>query len=416
MITHAKPLQRFAKAKQNTCLQERMEAFSDTIRNDHLTYMRCVTSPAGRQVEIEDPFTGKKREMLMFASNNYLGMANHPYVNERVQQAIRQYGSGIGGPPLLNGYIKLIREAEERLAELKGDQAAMLFSSGFMANTGFVGGLATADDIVIYDALSHASLRDGLKMSKAESIRFAHNDLVELEALLIQCAKRCKGILFVCVEGVYSMDGDLGRLDRIVPICKRYGAMLVVDDAHGTGVLGDNGQGTAAHFHCTKDVDINMGTFSKAFAACGGFLSATSEIIDYLRFHARSYVFSASIPPTVAAAILGGLDVMEREPWRRVQLLDNARYAAELLKDFPFCAKPEAAILTLKLPERMNVRKAGYLFHQKNIFINAIEYPAVDQDEQRFRISFMSEHTKEDIRALAQSVREVWKDPRAYMD
>lgn len=397
-------------------LKQRMDAFRDTIKDDQLTYMRCVTSPAGRQVEVEDPFIGKKRQMLMFASNNYLGMANHPHVNLRVERAIREYGSGIGGPPLLNGYIKLIRETEERMAAFKGDEASMLFSSGFMANIGFVGGLATADDIILYDALSHASLRDGLKLVKAEAIRFAHNDLEELESLLADAEQRCKGMIFVCVEGVYSMDGDLGRLDLIVPLCKKYGAMLVVDDAHGTGVLGDQGQGTAAHIHCVEDVDINMGTFSKAFAACGGFLSASAEIIDFLRFHARSYVFSASPPPTVAAAILGALEVMEYEPWRRTRLLENAGYATELLEGIEMYAQPQAAVISLKLPEGMNIRKAAYLFHQKDIFINAIEYPAVDPALQRFRVSLMSDHTKEDIQALAQAVREVWIDPAAYPD
>ena len=212
------------------------------------------------------------------------------------------------------------------------------------------------------------------------------------------------------------MDGDISKLDLIASLCKQYGAMLVVDDAHGTGVLGNNGSGTAAYLDCSKDVGVTMGTFSKVFATCGGFLAGAKDLIDYLRFHARSYIFSASIAPPVAAAVLGGLEVMEREPWLRLQLLDNVKYAIDQLRPFGFCAEPQAAIITLTLPEQMNIRKAACLFHQKNIFINAIEYPAVPFHRQRFRLSFMATHTKEDIDRLAEAIKEVWNDPNANSD
>ena len=190
--------------------------------------------------------------------------------------------------------------------------------------------------------------------------------------------------------------------------------MLIVDDAHGTGVLGKNGSGTAAHLNFNGNIDVTMGTFSKAFATCGGFLTGSKDLVSYLRFHARPYIFSASIPPPVLATVLAGLDIMEQEPWLQIQLLENTKYAAEKLKAFEFCATPEAAIIAIKIPGYMDIRKAALLFHQKNIFINAIEYPAVAAGRQRFRISMMAAHTKKDIDALAKAFEEVWNDHNAY--
>ncbi len=400
-------------ATRNQKLEARLAFFKKAILTNELTYMRTIVSAADREVTIKEKPTGKLRKMLMFASNNYLGLATHPHVVASVKKAIDNYGCGIGGPPLLNGYIKLIEETEERLAALKGKEAALLFSSGFMANLGAVTALAQANDVIIYDELSHASFYDGIKSTKARAVMFPHNNLLALEAKLAMHSD-CSGSAFVCVEGVYSMDGNIARLDLIAAICKKYKAILIVDDAHGTGVLGEGGRGTASLLNCSNDVDITMGTFSKVFATCGGFLIGSGDMINYLRFHARPYVFSASIPPTVVAAVLGGLDVMEQEPWLRLQLLNNAQYAIKKLEPFGFCATPEAAIIALKLPEGMNIRKASWLFHEKNIFINPIEYPAVPISRQRFRISLMATHTKEDINKLAEAVEEVWNDSNAY--
>jgi glycine C-acetyltransferase len=394
---------------RNQKLAARLSAFKRAIPAKELTYLRSIVSAAGREVLVKDPSTGSLRNMLMFASNNYLGLANHPHVKLAVKKAIDEYGCGIGGPPLLNGYIKLVAETEHRLAALKGQEAGMLFSSGFMANLGVVSALAQQNDVIFYDALSHASFYDGIKLTKAKTVLLPHNNVPALEQKLATYAG-WNGTLFVCVEGVYSMDGNMARLREIGALCKKYGAVLIVDDAHGTGVLGEKGSGTASFLNCSKDIDVTMGTFSKVFATCGGFLTGSSDLIHYLRFHARAYVFSASIPPTVTAAVLAGLDVMEREPWWRTYLLNNARYAIEKLRPYGFCAPPEAAIIALKIPEQMNLRKAAWLFHQKNIFINAIEYPAVPLSRQRFRISIMATHTKEDINRLAETVEEVWND------
>lgn len=409
-------LQSLYLKSRNQKLDDRLDNFKLFMSELMLTYKRIILSAADREVIVRDPFTGINRNMLMFASNNYLGLANHSYVKKQVTTAINEFGCGIAGPPLLNGYIKLIEELEERLAAFKSKEAAIIFSSGFLANLGVVSALAEVNDVIIYDELSHASFYDGIRLTKAKAVPFAHNNIQQMEALIQQYSHEAKGSIYVCIEGVYSMDGDIAPLDKISSICKQYKAYLIVDDAHGTGVIGENGKGTASQLGCEEDVDITMGTFSKVFATCGGFITASADLIEYLRFHARAYIFSASIPPSVAATVLAGLDVLENEPWLREQLLSNVQYAVKKLESFGFHAPPKAAIITLALPQNMDIRKAAYLFHQKNIFINPVEYPAVPSGKQRFRISLMATHTKEDIDKLATAVEEVWNDRDVYSE
>lgn len=414
MLEQDQNRQRIQLLERNLKLEDRVSNFKDLLAGIKHTYLRSVVSASDREVTIKDPFTGNLRTMLMFASNNYLGLANHPHVKFRVKKAIDEYGCGIGGPPLLNGYIKLIEETENELALFKNQEAAILFSSGFMANLALISTLTQQQDLIIYDELSHFSFYDGLKLTKAKSIKISHNNIYELELVLSQNYQKIIGDIYVCVEGVYSMDGDLAKLDKISDLCKKYNAKLIVDDAHGTGVVGKNGSGTASLFDCCDSVFLTMGTFSKVFSVCGGFLTGDKDVINYLRFNSHPYVFSASIPPTIAAAVLGGLEVIKKEPYLQLQLLENVKYAIEKLKGYEFCAQPEAAIITLKLPDKMNIRKAAYLFHQKNIFINAIEYPAVAINNERFRISFMATHTKKDIDKLISVITEVWNNKECY--
>lgn len=402
-------------AVKNKKLPDRLSYFKEVMSKLTLTYKRTILTAAGREITIKDPFTGMDRPMLMFASNNYLNLATHPHVINRVKKAIDEFGVGIGGPPLLNGYTHLIKETEERLAAFKNHESAITFSSGFLTNLGLVSVLAEHNDTIIYDELCHASLHDGLKLSKAKSVSFPHNNIETLHVLLKQNTAGNNGSVYVFIEGVYSMDGDLAPLDLICNICEETGAILVVDDAHGTGVIGENGRGTAAFFNCENKIQISMGTFSKVFATCGGFVTASNDLIEYLRYNARTYMFSASIPPTVAATVLGGIEVLEKEPWLRQQLLENVQYAIEKLKPFGFSATPQAAIIALKLPPNMDIRKSSLSFHEKGIFINTIEFPVVPTSRERFRISIMSDHTKEDIDRLATVVEEVWNAPDLYI-
>ncbi|HEX9968380.1 MAG TPA: aminotransferase class I/II-fold pyridoxal phosphate-dependent enzyme, partial [Solirubrobacterales bacterium] len=290
-------------------------------------------------------------------------------------------------------------------------EAAVLFASGYGANVGLVTALADPrQDTVICDEYSHASFVDGLKMAGMRPVTFRHNDVEALAAALAALSAAGSGDTFVGVEGVYSMDGDLAPLDRIAPLCRRHGALLVLDDAHGTGVLGAGGSGTASHFGVEGQVDLTMGTFSKAFGVAGGFVSASRPLAEYLRFFARSYMFSASLPPVVVAAVLAGLDVLEREPERIARLHENVRYAAAALERIGLPVRPAAAILTLRAPRALDVRRAAARFHEAGIFLNSVEYPAVPRDEQRLRISLMATHTQGDIDRLVECVEEIWTD------
>jgi len=239
--------------------------------------------------------------------------------------------------------------------------------------------------------------------------------LADLERKLAKYSTTVKGTIFVCMEGVYSMDGDISPLSQMIPIIKKYGAISMLDDAHGMGVLGWNGSGTAEHYGVSKEIDISMGTFSKSLAGTGGFLAARKEIINYLRYFARPYMFSASLPPMALAAVLAGLDVIEKEPRLREQLHENVKYANKMLSSFGLVAKSETPIIALLVPEWMNIRKANSIIHEKGIFLNAIEYPAVPLNMQRFRISLMAQHTKEDIKKLAKVLEDVWTDERVII-
>ncbi len=401
-------------------LRERTEVFTaflqDLAAQNHFLQMRCITSATDREVTVLDPISGNQKQMLMFGSNSYLGLANHPIVKLKVREAIRKFGVGIGGPPLLNGYTKLHRELEERLAALKGAEDAMIFPAGYSANIGLVTGLVNPSDIVLYDIYSHASFCDGLKMSGATGIHFPHNNLARLEALLKTSRRQMDRDLFVGVEGVYSMDGDLAPLDVIVPLCKTHNAFLILDDAHGTGVMGLHGRGTAEHFGVEGQVDVTMGTFSKTFSATGGFVAASKPIINYLRFFARSYMFSASLPPTVVATVLAGLDVIEQEPERLKQLWENVAYTSTGLKRLGFELKSESPVFPLIVPAGMNLREAARQFHEAGIFVNSVEYPAVPISQQRFRVSLMASHTRQDIDRLLEVIAAIWSSQAAETD
>ena len=397
---------------RNLRLREKTELFSQVLASldeqHQMLCMRKVISAADREVQVIDPYTGKTQSMLMFGSNNYLGLANHPYVRERAQRTIARFGVGIGGPPLLNGYTALHCELEERLAALKGTEDALIFSSGYGANVGLVTGLMNPTDTVLYDAYSHASFCDGMRMAGVRSIHFPHNDLSVLRHLLDRYQMNNDRDLFVGAEGVYSMDGDLAPLDRLVPMCEKAGAILVVDDAHGTGVMGRTGRGTAEHFGVEGKVPITMGTFSKTFSVTGGFVAASKPIISYLRFFARSHMFSASLPPVVIATVLAGLDLIEQEPALLTALHSNIDCLCAGLRKLGFEHRQETAIIPLRVPAGMDIRRAACGFHRRGIFVNSVEYPAVPVSQQRFRISVMATHTRSDIDTLLNAVAEVW--------
>jgi len=369
-------------------------------------YFRKIISPMGREIEIIDE-KGVIRKMVMFGSNNYLGLANHPRLSEKIKNFIKAYGIGIGGPPILNGYSELMEKVESKISLLKGCEDSLIFSSGYNANLGLINGLCLPDDIIIADEYCHASLNDGIKLANCRIKRFEHNKVSQLESILKRYSNKKSKI--VAVEGIYSMDGDMAPLDKIITLCKQYNAFLFLDDAHGTGVVGENGAGTHSVFPVEINQKLILGTFSKAFAVTGGFIAGNRDLIYHLRYNARSYVFSAALPPISLAAILAGFEILEEENWRITLLHQNVKYLVKHLSKFGFCCEPKAGIMALKIPEGANIRSMALNYHKAGIFLNAIEYPAVSIKKQRFRISCMSDHTKKDLDKLIKATEVIYR-------
>lgn len=392
-------------------LGDRTSTFSGRIRGERATgidglHFREVLSKTDREVVVRDHL-GEVRTMLMFGSNNYLGLATHPRVIEAVREAVARVGVGAGGPPILNGHGPLHRQLEERLAAHEGKERALVFSSGYSANVGLMSALPGPRDFVAYDDEIHASTLDGIKMGRIEARPFAHNDWRALDDRLAAVRSQYQD-LFVCVEGVYSMSGSVARLDRIGEVCARHGATLIVDEAHGTGVTGPNGAGTVAMFDAGDAVGVVMGTFSKSFGVSGGFVAAGADVVDYLRYFARSYVFSTAPSTAICAAVLAGLDVLAEEPEHHARLVDNCGYLAEGLRGLGIEADGVTAVFSLPVGAKTDVRAAAHDFNRRGLFMNHIEAPAVPTSEQRFRVSLTSSHTRDDLDRLLEGVDAVW--------
>jgi len=392
-------------------LDERTKAFKEFTSHLEgeglILYRRQVKGATKRQVTIHDPLTGGEKEMLMFGSNNYLSLAAHPHVVNSVKNYIDQYGIGAGGPPLLNGTTELHVQVEKKLAQFKGLDDTILFSSGFLAQLGWMTALIDKEDMVFFDEYSHASFFEGLKLTKCKKLPFRHNDLEGLEKKLDKY-KHTGKTCWICVEGVYSMDGDLAPLNEVIEIAKRHNCRVAVDDAHGTGVIGE-GKGTAHHFNIDPaDIDIHFGTFSKAFGTSGGFVCAKQDLINYMRFMSRAHMFSAALPAPVVASVMAGLEVMEREKELFSNLSESVEYLLKKLDELGIAAESESAIIPILIPEGVNIRKMALEFHQQGIFVNSVEFPAVPLDKQRFRISMMATHTEEDIDQLVSVIKDLF--------
>ncbi|MGW4770883.1 aminotransferase class I/II-fold pyridoxal phosphate-dependent enzyme [Nocardia sp. NPDC004278] len=381
--------------------EQRFEEFRPYVANARGTgfVLREITGPAGPVVQVRDPDGGAVRDLIMLGSNNYLGLGNEPEIVEAAVRAIREFGVGHGGPPLLNGTTSVHRRLEERLAETKGCESALVFSSGYAANVGWVTGLLRNGDILLYDEQSHASLYDGIQLGRVRSMAFDHNDLRHLRHRLMQIRWRNPGAnIVVAVEGVYSMDGDIAPLPEIRALCDSFGAWLAIDDAHGTGVLGAKGHGTAEHFGMGPgSVELYMGTFSKVFATTGGFVAGSKDLVDTLRFFARSYMFSASLAPAVVASVLAAIDFIDAHPERIRQLHDNVDYFVRELRRMGFAVDPQTAIIPILVPQHLAVAEVVAALHAEGVFVNGVEFPAVPREQQRLRVSMMATLSREQL-------------------
>lgn len=370
----------------------------ELVSQEYHHWARILTSPSERRVKILDRYTNEVREMVMMASNNYLGLTTHPAVVEAARKALEKYGAGAGSVPLLGGYLDLHRELEQKLARMKGCEDAVIFSSGYAANVGCVSALVRKGDVVINDRLNHASIIDGCFLSGGTLRTFKHNDLASLEKVLQTTEKHgCNGKLII-VDGVFSMDGDITNLPGIKALADRYHARIMIDEAHATGVIGPNGRGTPEHFNMEGQIDLVAGTLSKALAVVGGFVASSKEVVNYLRFYARSHMFSTALPPAAAGALMAGIDVIQNEPQLRQRLWTNIEYMRTNLQRMGFnLGNSETAIIPIIVGADDLLKKVSREIHRAGIFVNPVYYPAVPKKSSRLRLSLMATHTQEDL-------------------
>ena len=358
-------------------------------------YFRALQNSEG----VTATFEG--REVIMLGSNNYLGLTTHPKVRQAAMDAIAKYGTSCTGSRFLNGTLELHHELERRLARFMGTEAALTFTTGYQVNVGTISALVGRGDYVIIDKDDHASIVDGCLMCYGELKRFSHNDVSSLEKVLSKLPEEAGKL--VVVDGVYSMGGDIAPLPEIIAICKKYGARIMVDDAHGIGVTGPMGRGTAAHFGMLDQVDITMGTFSKSFASVGGFIAGNADVIHYIQHHARSLIFSASLPPANAATVLACLDIIEENPNIVDQLWHNANYMRSQLSELGFdVGQSNTPIIPIIIRDDLRTVLAWRALADSGVYTNPVLPPGVPANMSLLRTSYTATHTREHLdRALA---------------
>ncbi len=353
-------------------------------------YFRTIESEQDTVVKI------KGKDVLMFGSNSYLGLTTHPKLKEASKAAIDKYGSGCAGSRFLNGTLDLHLELEEKLAKFVGKEGALVFSTGFQVNLGVISSIPGRHDYIILDDLDHACIIDGARLSFAKTLKYKHNDMEDLERILSKT--EMDKIKLIAIDGVFSMEGDIAKLPEIVKLAEKYNANIMVDDAHGLGVLGRNGRGTADHFGLTDKVDLIMGTFSKSLASIGGFIAADNATINYLKHNARSLIFSASIAPANAAAVIAALDIMDQEPERIQRLWTNTNLALKMLKDAGFdVGHTETPIIPIYIRDDSKTFQLTRMLLDEGVFVNPVVSPAVSSTSSLLRFSLMATHTESQI-------------------
>jgi len=368
----------------------------DEVRpRGYYQYELPIHSAPSTRVDVEDTKTGEIRKgLLNFASYNYLGLSYRPEVKEAIKKAVDLYGAGSSGSPILSGTTALLQELAAAVARFKGKEAAMIFPTGYSANVGLIAGLMRAGDLVVADQFAHASIVDGMVLSKAHSRFFRHNRPDELDRKL----QGFDGKKLVIVEGVYSMDGDLVPLPEIVEVCKKRGARILIDEAHSTFLFGEKGRGVAEHFGLDDEVDIHLGTFSKSLGGQGGFVAGSRSLIDYLRGFSRSRFFSCALAPPVVAGLLKALELVETEPELRKKLWANVDFMQTRLRGEGIdIGDSESQVIPIMIRNDATIFDIGEELFREGIFINPVKYPAVGKHKSRFRMSVSAAHSREEL-------------------
>jgi 8-amino-7-oxononanoate synthase len=365
-------------------------------------YFKAIQSGADVEVVID----GKK--LIMVGSNNYLGLTQDPRIKEAGHKAIDEFGSGCTGSRFLNGTLALHEKLEEKLAEFMNSEAVLIFSTGFQTNLGTIATLVGKDDVIFADRNNHASLVDGCRLSFGRLLRFKHNDMYDLERLL---KNNNGGGKIIVVDGVFSMEGNLTKLPEIVELGKKYGARIMVDDAHSIGVFGKHGRGTAEHFGLEKDVDIVVGTFSKSFASIGGYIAAEAKVIDYIKHHSRALIFSASMPPASVASVIKALEIIQNEPERREKLWRNVKKMKSAFDEMGFdtCGS-ESPVVPIVIGEDVKTFRFWTRLFESGVFANPAVPPAVPQGKSLIRTSYMATHTDTELNKVLDVFEKLGKE------
>ena len=365
-------------------------------------YFRTIESDQDTEVIING------RKVLMFGSNAYLGLTNHPKVKEAAINAIKKYGTGCAGSRFLNGTLDLHIQLEKRLADFVGKEDAIVYSTGFQVNLGVVSCITGREDYILWDEQDHASIIEGHRLSFSTKLKYKHNDMESLEKQLQKCEP--DKIKLIVMDGVFSMEGDIAKLPEIVALAKKYNASIMVDEAHGLGVLGDHGRGTCNHFGVTDDVDLIMGTFSKSLASIGGFIAADKSIINWLKHNARTYIFSASATPAATASALEALHIIQNEPQRLENLWKVTDYALKRFKESGFeIGATESPIIPLYVRDTEKTFLVTKLAFDEGVFINPVIPPACAPQDTLVRFALMANHTKEQVDEAIEKLIKVFK-------
>ncbi len=351
--------------------------------------------PIEESLDTEVIIRGERK--IMVGSNNYLGLTHHPYVLAKAEAALHRYGTGCTGSRFLNGTLDLHEELEHRLAGLMGQESALVFSTGYQTNLGIISTLVGRNSVVFQDRLNHASLVDAAQLSGGQLVRYSHGDLLMLRRLLERHWQAAGGVL-IATDGVFSMEGDIVDLPGIVELARDFGARVLVDDAHALGVLGASGGGTAQHFGLESEIDLVMGTFSKSFASIGGVAAGPEPVIHYLKHHARSLMFSASMPPTAVATVLACIDILEREPERRTDLWEKTAYLRSGLQALGFdTVTSETPIIPVVTGNMERTFAFWRSLFDSGVFTNPVLPPAVPESSCRLRTSVMATHSLDQL-------------------
>lgn len=336
------------------------------------------------------------RKVLMLGSNSYLGLTNHPKIKEAAKAAIDKYGTGCAGSPFLNGTLDIHKQLENILSEFLGKDGVMLFSAGFQANSGVIPCVTGRGDYVIFDEMDHASIIEGKRLTFAQTLKYRHNDMADLERVLQRCPAEAGKL--VVTDGVFSMEGDVAKLPEIQALCDKYDATLMVDEAHGLGVFGREGRGVTDHFGLLDKTELIMGTFSKSLASIGGFIAADKDTINWMRHNVRPYIFTASIPPSATASVIAAIEVMRSEPERQENLWKVANYALKSFREAGFeIGNTETPIIPLYVRDNEKTFMVTRMLLDEGVFVNPVISPAVPPEDTLIRLAWMATHTIEQV-------------------